>query len=287
MRFFQRLTIRLWPVRKSGPDMANPSQPDNTSNSTSAPISGQGRLRLDQLLVEREFFSTRSRARDAIVRGTVSCDNQILSKPGLMVDRDIVLALDDPAQRYVSRAALKLIAALDGFNVDVQALDALDIGASTGGFTQVLLERGAAHVTAIDVGHGQLHQSLFDNSRITLYEGLNARALEARDLQDHLPDIIVSDVSFISLKLALPPALTLAKPEATALLLVKPQFEVGREAIGKGGVVKDKMIGEKIADELYQWLDREPGWQAKGLLPSPIEGGDGNREFLLYGMKNR
>lgn len=244
-----------------------------------------GKLRLDHLLVARGLFATRSRARDAVLRGTVRSGAGLLLKPGLMVPADLDIVLDDPARHYVSRAALKLIAGLDGFAIEAKGRRAADIGASTGGFTQVLLERGAAHITAVDVGHGQIHPGLKADARVTLYEGLNARDLSTRHFPDGLPDLIVSDVSFISLKLALPPVLALAAPAAVAVLLVKPQFEAGRRAIGRGGVLKDAAVADQVADDLFRWLDRVADWQACGLLPSPIEGGDGNREFLLYGKK--
>lgn len=166
--------------------------------------STDNRPRLDQLLVERGFFATRSRARDAIQRGTVKVDGRPITKPGQMVVRDAALAVDDPASAYVSRAALKLVAALDHFDLNVKGRTALDIGASTGGFTQVLLERGAHHVIAIDVGHDQLHESLRHDPRVTSKEGVNARALELAHLDTRAVDCIVSDVSFISLRLALP-----------------------------------------------------------------------------------
>ncbi len=245
------------------------------------------RLRLDQLLVDRGFFASRSRARDAIQRGTVKVEGRPVTKPGQTVARDAVLAVDDPASEYVSRAALKLIAALDHFTLDVKGLTALDIGASTGGFTQVLLERGAQHVLAVDVGHDQLHESLRNDSRVTSMEGVNARALELAHLDGRAVDCVVSDVSFISLRLALPPALALAEKGAICALLVKPQFEAGREAIGKGGILRDPAEGEHIAEELKLWLEMQPGWRALGLCPSPIEGGDGNREYLLAGKKDR
>ncbi len=243
-------------------------------------------LRLDQLLVERGFFATRSRARDAIARGTVTVLGQIATKPGQNVAHDVEITVDDPASAYVSRAALKLIAALDHFGLDVKGRTALDIGASTGGFTQVLLERGAAHVLAMDVGHDQLHASLRHDPRVTVREGLNARNLSQDDLEGRSIDCVVSDVSFISLKLALPPALALAQKDAICALLVKPQFEAGREAIGKGGILRDSADGERIADELKTWLETQQGWHALGLCPSPIEGGDGNREYLLAGKKD-
>jgi 23S rRNA (cytidine1920-2'-O)/16S rRNA (cytidine1409-2'-O)-methyltransferase len=245
------------------------------------------RLRLDELLVERGLFASRSRARDAIERATVRVDGEVAVKPGRTVAADAVLEIDDPARAFVSRAALKLIAGLDGFGFDPAGCTALDIGASTGGFTQVLLERGAAHVTAIDVGHGQMRGEIEADPRVASMEGLNARDLTAADLGGRVPDFIVSDVSFISLKLALPPALELAAPGARAVLLVKPQFEAGREAIGKGGLLKNPDDAERVACSLRDWLDGQPGWLALGLSPSPIEGGDGNREFLLAGVKDR
>ncbi len=245
------------------------------------------RQRLDELLVNRGLFASRSRARDAVERGTVSVEGAVVRKAGQGVSPDAAISVDDPAQAYVSRAALKLIAGLDHFCFDASGCEALDVGASTGGFTQVLLERGAAHVTAIDVGHGQIHDSIANDPRVTSIEGLNARDLTHVDLGDRKPDFIVSDVSFISLKLALPSALSLAKAGARALLLVKPQFEAGKDAIGKGGLLKDAAVAERVAADLQAWLDTLPGWRALGLCPSPIEGGDGNREFLLGGIKDR
>lgn len=243
------------------------------------------KTRLDQLLVEKGFFQSRSRARDAIERGTVKSAGHTLLKPGLMVENTIELQIHDPARPYVSRAALKLMAALDGFGVDVKGRTALDIGVSTGGFTQVLLERGVCHVVALDVGHGQLDKSLRENSAITHYEGLNARDLTSAHLQGHKINLVVCDVSFISIKLALPPALDLSEKGTLALLLVKPQFEAGRETIGKGGLLKDTALGLEVALSLKEWLNGLPGWRAHGLLPSPIEGGDGNQEYLLFGEK--
>ncbi|MGY3329686.1 putative rRNA methylase YqxC with S4 and FtsJ domains [Mesorhizobium sp. USDA 4775] len=151
----------------------------------------------------------------------------------------------------------------------------------------MLLERGASHVTAIDVGHGQMHPDVGKDPRVTVIEGLNARDLTAADLAGRIPDFIVSDVSFISLRLALPPALAIAEPGAAAVFLVKPQFEAGREAIGKGGLLKDPFDAARVAGLLQDWLDAVPGWRSLGLHLSPIEGGDGNREFLLGGIKDR
>jgi 23S rRNA (cytidine1920-2'-O)/16S rRNA (cytidine1409-2'-O)-methyltransferase len=245
------------------------------------------RMRLDELLVARGFFESRSRARDAIRRATVRVDGRPAAKAGEGVPPDAEIAVDDPARSYVSRSALKLVAALDAFHLDPAGAEALDLGASTGGFVQALLERGVRHVTAIDVGHGQLHQRIAADPRVTSVEGLNVRDLKQRDLGGRVPDFLTADLSFISLKLALPPALDLATPGARGIFLVKPQFEAGREAIGKGGILRDPVKGERIAEELRGWLAGLPGWRAIGLVPSPIEGGDGNREYLLAGVKDR
>lgn len=252
-----------------------------------APRKIENRVRLDELLVGRGLYATRSRARDAIERGAVTVDDAVLTKPGHAVLPSSDIGVDDPAAGYVSRAALKLIAGLDRFGLDPVGSEALDIGASTGGFTQVLLERGAAHVTAIDVGHGQLDRSLRDNPSVTVIEGLNARDLSASDVGGKSPDFLVCDVSFISLALALPPALSLAAPGANGVFLVKPQFEAGREAIGKGGILKDPAEGLRTAEKLRAWLDAFPGWRALGVCDLPVAGGDGNREFLLAGVKDR
>lgn len=245
------------------------------------------KIRLDQALVERGLFASRSRARDAVARGTVRVNGQVVTKAGQTVTVQTELAVDDPASRFVSRAALKLTAALDHFGFEVEGKTALDIGASTGGFTQVLLERGAEHVICVDVGHDQLHETLRGDKRVTNLEGLNARVLDASHLQGRNVEIVVSDVSFISLKLALPNALDLCADGGWCLLLVKPQFEAGREAIGKGGILKDPSQGEKIALDLQDWLNEQASWQALGFCASPITGGDGNQEYILAGRKNK
>lgn len=242
-------------------------------------------IRLDQLLIARSLFESRSRGRDAIQRGTVRVDGSVVTKAGALTAPDAVITVDDPAQTYVSRAALKLIAALDHFGLSPAGLDCLDVGASTGGFTQVLLERGAAHVVAVDVGHDQMDRRLREDRRITNLEGLNARVLDIDHLEGRSIGAVVSDVSFISLKLAAPLALELAAPGAWCVLLVKPQFEAGRDNVGKGGMLKDPESAPRIAEDLQQWLISLGGWQSLGVIPSPISGGDGNSEFLLAGQK--
>jgi len=238
------------------------------------------RQRLDEALVARGLYPSRSRARDAVLRGTVKVDGERAAKPSQTVGPNTVLTIEDEAQGYVSRAALKLKHGLVQFGIVARGKNALDIGASTGGFTQVLLEEGAAHVTAIDVGHGQMK---VHDPRVTLIEGLNARDLSTEHLS-HPVEVIVCDVSFISLKLALPAALELAEEGARLVALIKPQFEAGREAIGKGGIVTDPLEHERVCAEVTAFL-RGQGWRVLGVTASPVEGGDGNREFLVGAVK--
>lgn len=242
------------------------------------------RTRLDQLLVNRKFFATRSRAADAIKRGHVAIDGIAAEKPGQRVDDASDIIISDPALKYVSRAALKLLSALDHFDVDVSGAITADIGASTGGFSQVLLERSAARIYAVDVGHHQLAQSLRDASQVISMEGLNARDITKTHIPDAL-DVIVCDVSFISLKLALPPVLGLAAANAHLITLVKPQFEVGRNNLGKGGIVRDDELRQKAVGDIATWLTEDMKWRVSGHMPSPVSGSDGNEEFLLHAIK--
>jgi 23S rRNA (cytidine1920-2'-O)/16S rRNA (cytidine1409-2'-O)-methyltransferase len=243
------------------------------------------RIRLDIALVERGLAPSRARARDAVLRGAVSVNGAVVAKPGQEVGSDAAIILDDAATAYVSRAALKLIAGLDHFAIDPSGRIALDIGASTGGFTQVLLERGAAKVHAIDVGHGQLHPMIAADPRVRATEGLNARELMREHLVGDAPELIVCDTSFISLTLVLPPALALAAPGSKGVFLVKPQFEAGRDGVGKGGMLRDPAEAPRLAARLSDWLDAQPGWRSLGFIGSPITGGDGNHEYLLAGTK--
>lgn len=243
------------------------------------------RVRLDILVAERGLAASRARARDAILRGHVKVDGLVVTKPSLNVPPESDIDLDDPAADYVSRAGLKLEAALDAFKIAVAGRTALDLGASTGGFTEVLLRRGAAHVIAVDVGHGQMHPRIEADPRVTAIEGLNAREMQRDDIGGQPFDLIVSDVSFISLRLALPPALDLAEPGSDGIFLVKPQFEAGRDAIAKNGLLRDPDTAPQVAEAVRNWLDAQPGWRAGELRPSPIAGGDGNHEFLLAGRK--
>ena len=244
-------------------------------------MSDANRTRLDAALVARGLAASRSRARDMVRRGTVAVDGAPETRPARMVTESAAITVDDPAAGYVSRASLKLVAGLDAFGFDPAGLSVLDLGASTGGFTQALLERGAAHVVAVDVGHGEMDRSLAADRRVTLLEGLNARELTRAHLGDFRVEAIVADLSFISLRLALPPALALAEPNAWGVFLVKPQFEVGRAALGKGGVVRNPEVARAAAEGIARWLKEERGWRGLRLHPSPIVGGSGNLEFLL------
>jgi len=238
-----------------------------------------GRVRLDEILVRRGLAPSRARARDAILRGHVTVAGRNVAKAGAPVAEDAEIAVDDPGLGWVSRAALKLIAGLDAFDIDPAGRICLDIGASTGGFTQVLLSRGAVRVYAVDVGHDQLDPKVAGDARVVAFEGLNARDLT----REHVPEpvgLIVSDVSFVPLKLALDRALELAAPGAELVALVKPQFEVGRKALGKGGIVRDPDAARAAATAVADWLEAR-GWAVLGVIDSPITGGGGNREFLL------
>lgn len=242
------------------------------------------RQRLDQVLVNRNLYETRSRARDAVLRGAVMVDGKTVTKPGQPVAPDTAITLADDARGYVSRAALKLKHALQHFAIDVAGRAALDLGASTGGFVQVLLEHGARHVDAVDVGHGQLSAPLQADPRVTSIEGLNARDLTREHVSEPV-EVVTCDVSFISLKLALPPALTLAEPGATLIALIKPQFEVGRAGLGKDGVVRNETQHQQVCDQVAAWLEGEQGWHVHGVIPSPIVGADGNREYVIFAQK--
>ncbi len=244
------------------------------------------RVRLDTLVSERGLAASRARARDAIRRGHVTVDGLTVTKPSLNVPPDSVIVLSDPAADYVSRAGLKLEAGLAHFAIPVTGRTALDLGASTGGFTEVLLRAGAAHVVAVDVGHGQIHPRIAADERVTVIEGLNARDMEREDIFGRRFDLLTCDVSFISLRLALPPALELAEPGTDALILVKPQFEAGREAIARNGLLRDPESAPRVAEGLSDWLAEQDGWTVLGLAPSPIPGGDGNHEFLLGAKKH-
>jgi 23S rRNA (cytidine1920-2'-O)/16S rRNA (cytidine1409-2'-O)-methyltransferase len=242
-----------------------------------------GGTRADRFLVDHGYAKSRAEAQGAIRAGQVSVDGVMLRRPSQHLTEGARISYT-PVHPYVSRGALKLIAALDHFGFSPAGRRCLDIGASTGGFTQVLLARGAKAVTAIDVGHGQMDSALAADPRVEVREGVNARQLEAFPIGR--PEAIVVDVSFISLTLALPPALSLAADAAWLVALVKPQFEVGRAHIGRGGLVRDGAEGLAAAERVALFVAQQPRWQIRGLIESPIAGGDGNREYLLGAQKN-
>ena len=246
------------------------------------------KTRLDVLLAERGMAPSRERARALILAGRVLVREQKVDKPGAAVPADAPLRLLGEDQPYVSRGGLKLAAALEHWPIEVRGRACLDIGASTGGFTDCLLQHGAAHVTAVDTGFGQIALKLRNDPRVRLFERTNARLLEPNSLdsldQDRKKALLVMDVSFISATLVLPAVFAAAPLLVEAVVLVKPQFEAGREHVGKGGVVRDPaahaMAVAKVADCL-----RALGWKVVETIPSPLTGAEGNREFLLYARR--
>jgi 23S rRNA (cytidine1920-2'-O)/16S rRNA (cytidine1409-2'-O)-methyltransferase len=235
-----------------------------------------GRKRLDQLVVERGLAETRERAQSLILTGSVLLDDAPATKPSQRVGDDAKLTLRNTGPDFVSRGALKLMAALDAWHIDPTEKIALDVGASTGGFTDLLLRRGAQRVYAVDVGYGQLHYKLRTDPRVVVMERTNARYLT--DLPEAI-DLAVCDVSFISLRLVLPPVMALLTPDAPIVALVKPQFEAGREHVGKGGVVREPRVREHVIEELKSWSCSQP-WRLYDVIESPIKGPAGNVEFL-------
>lgn len=245
-------------------------------------MAGDDRPRLDQALVAAGLAPSRARARALIAAGAVTLDGAAADKPGARVPAAARLAVTGDPLPWVSRGALKLRHALDAFGLSPAGAVALDLGASTGGFTQVLLAAGAAEVWAVDVGHGQLAPEVRDDPRVRAIEGLNARDLTAAHVPP--PDFVVADLSFIGLAKALPPALGLARSGAVLVALVKPQFEVGPAAVGKGGIVRDAAAIAAARAGVRGFLEAS-GWAIVGETESPIAGGDGNAEFLIAARK--
>ncbi len=236
--------------------------------------------RLDLLLVERGLAESRAKAQALALAGLVWCGGRRLDKPGQLLAADAPLECRGKAHPWVSRGGIKLAHGLQHFAIDPTAKVALDIGASTGGFTDVLLQGGARRVYAVDVGHGQFDWRLRQDPRVVLRERCNARHLTVADVPEPL-DLIVCDASFISLKTVLPAPLALAAPDAALVALVKPQFEVGKGRVGKGGVVRDPALHREVCDAIAAWLAARPGWTVLGIAESPIRGPEGNAEFLL------
>ena len=237
-----------------------------------------GRLRIDQLLVERGLAESRERAQALVIAGYVLVDGQKARKPGQAVKHDSRLELIERLP-FVGRGGLKLKGALDGFGIDVAGKVCVDIGSSTGGFTDCLLQRGAARVYAVDVGAGQLDWKLRNDPRVVVKESVNARYLTPGDIGEPA-DLVTCDVSFISVTLILPALVRLLKPAGVMIILVKPQFEAGRHQVGKGGIVKDPALHAAVCDRVEAAV-RGCGFQT-AIMDSPIHGAEGNREFLLY-----
>lgn len=237
------------------------------------------RIRLDLALEQRSLVPSRARARDAILRGTVTVNGVTAVKQNQMVTRDDKLALSDPAANYVSRAALKLVAGLEAGGIDATDKTCIDVGSSTGGFTQVLMERGARRIYAVDVGHAQLHERLKGSDRVVSMEGVNARDLTAEMIPEPI-DLLVSDVSFVSVIKVLEAPLALCTPSADAVILFKPQFEVGRRNVGKGGIVTSEEAIQAALTDVIAFMAAQ-GFQHRNSVTSPIAGGDGNVETVL------
>jgi 23S rRNA (cytidine1920-2'-O)/16S rRNA (cytidine1409-2'-O)-methyltransferase len=235
------------------------------------------RKRADLLLVERGLFESRTKAQAAIEAGLVTADDVLVRKPSDTLTLDCVLRAA-PAHPWVSRGGVKLAAALDHFGFDAKGCAGLDLGASTGGFTEVLLARGARRIYAVDVGHGQLHKRLVARPEVVVLEGVDARALTPALIPEPLAFATV-DVSFISLKLVLPPVLALLRSPAWLIALIKPQFEAGRRHLKKG-VVRDPQVHTAVCDDIAAFMAAQ-GLKVVGIIPSPIAGGDGNHEFLI------
>lgn len=247
-------------------------------------MTSQSSIRLDQRLVDLGLADSRARAQALVKAGVVTVNGAVADKPSRKAPLDAEIMVTSNPVPWVSRAALKLDHALDLFDLDPTGATALDVGASTGGFTEVLLARGAAQVHALDVGHGQLHPRIAADARVRNLEGVNARAIP----EGLVPpvDWIVSDVSFIGLEKALLAPLTLAKPKARLVALIKPQFEVGPENVGRGGIVSDPALHEEVRSRIRTWLAAS-GWTVTGEGESPIFGGDGNREFLIAAQRSQ
>jgi 23S rRNA (cytidine1920-2'-O)/16S rRNA (cytidine1409-2'-O)-methyltransferase len=240
------------------------------------------RMRIDKLLVDRGLFESRAKAQAAIAAGQVTADDAPVRKPSEAVSANAVIGAK-PEHPYVSRGGLKLAAALEHFGFDPAGRVCLDVGASTGGFTDVLLRRGARRIYALDVGHGQLHASMREKSEVVSLEGTDIRNVPAAMLPDQ-PELVTIDVSFISLKLVMPAATALVRRPAQLVALIKPQFEAGR-GHAKKGIVRDAAVHSGVCDDLAS-LATTLGWRLAGVIPSPIAGGDGNREFLLGALRD-
>ena len=241
------------------------------------------RARLDEILVARGLAPSRAVAQRLVREGKVRVEGRPNPKPGNPVPDDARIEVEEP-ERYVSRGGLKLEGAIEGFGLSLDGLDCLDVGASTGGFTDCMLQHGAARVAALDVGHGQLHPKMLADPRVWSKEGFNCRALAPEDLP-FVPGFAACDVSFISLRLILPPMARVVAPGAYVVTLVKPQFEAGRAEVGRGGVVRDRKVRDKVVGEIRAFGTGRLGLEWIGVRESPIRGAAGNVEYTAYWRK--
>ncbi len=242
------------------------------------------KIRLDQLLVDRGLVESKSRAQALIMAGLVYTGEKRLDKPGQPVPEDLQVDLRGQDHPWVSRGGLKLAKAIESFPIAPEGKVAIDVGASTGGFTDVLIQNGAAKVYAVDVGQGQLAWKLRQDPRVVVLEKTNARHLTAEQVPEPV-DLVVCDASFIGLETVLPAALSLTKPQAWLAALIKPQFEVGKGRVGKGGVVREPELHKEVCDRIEAWVGKLPGWTVRGIVESPIKGPEGNIEFLIAAEK--
>lgn len=241
------------------------------------------KTRVDQLLVDRGLAESRSRAQALVMAGLVYSGDRRVDKPGTAMPEDCSLEVKGQDHPWVSRGGLKLAKAVEAFALDPSGKVAVDVGASTGGFTDVLLAHGAERVYAVDVGHGQLAWKLRSDERVVVLEKTNARHLTTTQIPEPV-DMVVCDASFIGLETVLPAALALARPGAVLVALIKPQFEVGKGRVGKGGVVREPELHDEVCGRISAWLASLPGWRVVGLTESPILGPEGNKEFLIVGQ---
>jgi len=242
------------------------------------------KIRLDQLLVDRGLVESKSRAQALIMAGLVYTGEKRLDKPGQPVPEDLQVDLRGQDHPWVSRGGLKLAKAIENFPISPAGKVAIDVGASTGGFTDVLIQNGAAKVYAVDVGQGQLAWKLRQDPRVVVLEKTNARHLTAEQIPEPV-DLVVCDASFIGLETVLPAALSLTKPHAWLAALIKPQFEVGKGRVGKGGVVREPELHKEVCDRIEAWVGALPGWIVRGIVESPIKGPEGNIEFMIAAEK--
>ncbi len=240
--------------------------------------------RLDLLLVERDLATSRTQAQALIMEGVVYVNGQKVDKAGTPLKIDCEILVKSSSLKYVSRGGLKLEGALKHFELDVQHKTALDVGASTGGFTDCLLQNGASQVYALDVGHGQLDWKLRNDDRVVVMEKVNARHLKEGDIPEKV-DIVVMDASFISLTMLIAPSIMFLKPGGVLVALIKPQFEVGKGEVGKGGIVRDENKHTEVVDKITKHLE-ELNLNIMGVMPSPILGTQGNKEFLIAATKD-